>query len=68
MSKFAKGIYLKNAKAITKKEICFFINFLQLFYSLPSISCPDLEFLAVTVFEISSSLCQAFAKGNNSRK
>ena len=68
MSKFAKGIHLKNAKAITKKEIYFFINFQQLIYSLLSISCPDLELLAVTVFEISSFLCQKFAKGNNSKR
>ena len=63
MSKFAKGINLKNAKAITKKEI-YFKQF-SLIYSLPSISCPDLKLLAVTVFEISSFLCQKFAKGNN---
>ena len=52
MSKFAKGINLKNAKARTKKKYTF-INFHQLIYSLPSISCPDLELLAVTVFDIS---------------
>ena len=56
MSKFAKGINLKNAKAITKNKIYFFINFHQLIFSLPSISCPDLELLAVEVFEISSFL------------
>ena len=61
MSKFAKGISLKNAKAITKNYIYIFINFHQLIYSLPSISCPDLELLAVMVFEISSFLCQKFA-------
>ena len=65
MSKFAKGINLKNAKAIPKKEIYFFIHFHQLIYLLPSISCSDLELLTVTVFEISSFLCQKFAKGNN---
>ena len=64
MSKFAKGINLKNAKAITKKEM-YFINFHQVIYSLPSISCPDLELLAVTVIEVSSFLCQKFEKGNN---
>ena len=66
MSKLAKGNDLKNAKAITKKKKHIFINFHQLIYSLPSISCPDLELLAVTVFEISSFLCQKFVKGNNS--
>ena len=51
MSKFAKGIYLKKAKAITTRQIeIYFINFHQLIYSLPSISCPDLKLLAVTVF------------------
>ena len=60
MSKFAKGISLKKCK---KKYT--FLNFHQLIYLLPSISCPDLELLAVTVFEISSFLCQKFAKGNN---
>ena len=64
MSKFAKDINLKNSKAITKKKNIL-INFHQLIYPLPSISCPDLELLAVTVFEISSFLCQKFAKGNN---
>ena len=64
MSKFAKGINLKNAKAITKKKYIF-VNYHHLICSLPSISCPDLELLAVTVFEISSFLCQKFAKGNN---
>ena len=67
MSKFAEGINLKNAKAITKKEIYFLSIFTSFSYSLPSMSCPDLELLAVTVFEISSFLCQKFAKGNNSK-
>ena len=49
MSKFAKGINLKNAKAITKNKYIF-INFHQLIHSLPSTSCPDLELLAGTVF------------------
>ena len=53
MSKFENGTYLKNAKVITKK-IYTFINFHQLIYLLSSISCLDLELLAVTVFEISS--------------
>ena len=57
MSKFAKGINKKNAKGITKKRYIFFINFHQVIYSLPSISCPDLMLLAITVFEISSFLC-----------
>ena len=68
MSQFAKGIDLKNAKAITKKEIYFFINFHQLICSFPSISCLDLELIAVTVFVISSFLCQKFAKGSNWKK
>ena len=67
MSKFAKGINFKNTKTITKKKYIF-INFHQLIYSLPSISCPDLELLAVTLYEVSSFLCQKFAKGNNSKK
>ena len=67
MSKFAKGLNLKNAKVITKKEI-YFINFRQLIYLLPSIICPDLELLAATVFEISSLICQIFVKSNDSKK
>ena len=63
MSKSAKGINLKNAKAITEKEIYFLLIFTS--QSIPSISCPDLELLSVTVFEISSFLCQKFAKGND---
>ena len=59
MSKFAKVINLKNAKAITKKEKNIFINFHQLIYLLHSISCQDLEPLAVK-FSMSK-----FAKGNN---
>ena len=58
MSKFAKGINSKNVKAITKKNKYIVFNFHQVIYSLPSISCPTLELLAVTVFEISSFLCQ----------
>ena len=50
MSKFAKGINSKNAKAMTKKKTVYFIDFHQVIYSLPSISCPTLELLAVTVF------------------
>ena len=39
MSRFAKGINLKNAKAIAKKEIyIYFFNFHQVVYSLSSIS------------------------------
>ena len=57
MSKFAKGINLKNAKAITK-----------LIYSLPSISCPDLELLAVTIFEISSFLCKKLERAITKKK
>ena len=60
MSIFAKGINSKNAKAITKKSIYFFINFHQVIYSLPSISCPTLELLAA--FEISSFLCEILQK------
>ena len=65
MFKFAKGINSKNAKALTKNKR-FFLNFHQVIHSLPSISCPTLELLAVTVFEI-SSLLSKFAKGNNSK-
>ena len=58
MSKFAKGINSKkNANAIIKRNIYFF-NFHRVINSLPSISCQTLELLAVTVFEISSVLCQ----------
>ena len=57
MSKFAKGINSKNAMAITKRKEIYFIDFHQVIYSLPSISCPTLELLVVTVFEISSFLC-----------
>ena len=56
MSKFAKGINKKNAKAITRK--CFFFKFHKVIYSLPSINCPTFELLVVTVFDISSFLCQ----------
>ena len=40
MSRFAKGINLKNAKAIAKKEIYIYIyfNFHQVVYSLSLIS------------------------------
>ena len=55
MSKFAKGINSKKAKTITKKREIFFLNFHQVIHSLPSISCPTLELLAVTVFEMISS-------------
>ena len=65
MSKFENGTNLKNAKAITKK-IYNFINFHQLIYLLPSISCLDLELLAVTIFEISCFFyVKKFAKGDN---
>ena len=60
MSKFAKGIIKsKNAKGIAKKkQIYIFFKFSPGNLSLPSISCPTLELLAVTFFEISSFLCQ----------
>ena len=58
MSKFAKGINKKNAKAITKKKIYILFIFQQVIYSLPFISCPTLELLDVTVFKISSFLYQ----------
>ena len=32
----------------------FFLNFHQVIYSLPTISCPSLKLLAVMVFEVSS--------------
>ena len=50
-----------------KSDNYFFFNFHQVIHSLPSISCPILELLAVTVFEISYFLLK-FAKGNNSIK
>ena len=57
-----RALTKKKAKTITKKKD-FFLNFHQVIHSLPSISCPTLELLAVTVFEISSFLSK-FAKGN----
>ena len=56
MSKFVKGINSKNAKAITKERNIYIFNFHQVIYSIPSISCPTLELLAVTVFDESSFL------------
>ena len=45
MSKFAKGIYLKNAKAITKKEIYFYyfspVNLPITFYQLSRFGAPS---------------------------
>ena len=53
MSKFAKGINSNNAKALTKKRYFFKLNLVV--YSIPSVSWPTLELLAVTdFFEISS--------------
>ena len=53
MSKFAKGINSNNAKSDN-----IFFNFHQAIESLPTISCPSLKPLAVTVtvFEVSSFL------------
>ena len=46
-----RALTQKNAKVITKKkEIYCFIYFHRVIYSLPSISCPTLELLAVKVF------------------
>ena len=56
MCNFAKGINLKNAKAMIKKIYNIYFNFYQLIYSLPSFSCQDLKLLAATGFEISSFL------------
>ena len=68
MSKLAKRINSKNAKAIIKKKELYFIDFHQVIYSLPSISCPTLELLAVTVFEISSFLCQNLQRAITQKK
>ena len=46
----------------------FFLNFHQVIYSLPSISCPVLELLAVAVFEISSFLCQNVQRAITQKK
>ena len=68
MSKFAKGISSKKCKGHNlKKRNIFFFNFHTVIHSVPSISCPTLELLAVTVFEISIFLSK-FAKGNNLKK
>ena len=53
MSKFAKGINSKNAKTITKKKDFFLKKIHQVIHSLPSISYPTLELLAVAAFEAS---------------
>ena len=67
MSKFANGIHLKNAKAITKKEIYLYsfspVNLLITLYQLSRFGAPSCN-----GFEISSFLCQKFAKGNNSKE
>ena len=52
-----KGHLLKKMQRRNLKKKYIFIYFHQLIYSLPSISCPDLELLAVTIFEISCFLC-----------
>ena len=57
MSEFAKGINSKIQRARTKKYFKKKKKH-QVIYPLPSISCPTLELLAVTVFEILSFLCQ----------
>ena len=62
-----RALTTKSAKAITKIKKYTFINFHQVIYALPSISCLILELLAVMVFEISYFLSK-FAKDNNSNK
>ena len=68
MSKFTMGINSKNAEAIIKKKEIYFIDFHKVIYSLPSISCQTLELLAVTVYEISSFLCQSSQRAITKKK
>ena len=58
----------KNAKVITKKYVYIFLNFHQVIYSLPSISCPTLELLALMDFEISSFLFQNLQRAITQKK
>ena len=62
------GINSKNAEAIIKKKEIYFIDFHKVIYSLPSISCQTLELLAVTVYEISSFLCQSSQRAITKKK
>ena len=57
MSKLQRALTKRIAKAIIKNKRKYFIDF-QVIHPLLYISCPTLERPAVTVFEISSFLCQ----------